>query len=104
MAKKHKKVFKQKLKQMLVAAESVPVAPSSQSVPPVSSAQAPVVKSNSSPILLIEPDLVKSDLKKIGLLFLIILLLIAATVVISEKTNWLFIVADKIYNWARLGA
>jgi len=107
MAKKHKKIFKQKLRQMLVAAEPTPVAQPlqpSQPLQPTPPSQAPSLRPSPAPVSLIEPDLIKSDLKKIAFLFLIILAFIVTAVIISDKTNWLSVVADKIYNWAQLGA
>jgi hypothetical protein len=104
MAKKHKKIFKQKLRQMLVTAEPTPVVHPSQPLQATPSPQAPALRPSPTSVSLIKPDLIKSDLKKIAFLFLIILVLIATAVIISDKTNWFSIVADKIYNWAQLGA
>ena len=126
MSKKHKKIFKQKIRQMLSEMEKPTDSPAQQKetpqvqpvITPVTpqedfkpTPEVPVVKSQpKTPVLssasnqsIAPVKIVKTDLKKIALLFSVMILVVIAAFLISTKTNWLFNLADKIYNWAQLG-
>ena len=120
MSKKNKKIFKQKIKEMLaqtekplVAQSSVPMSTSQiptavQTAQPASQTSTqPITKSAisvASPSSIISPTLVKADLKKIAIVFLIMAAIIVVSIIISDKTNWFSILSDKIYAWAKLGS
>jgi hypothetical protein len=111
MAKKHKKFFKQKIKEMLSQTEKVPA---SSLTKPETTTQ---ISRKESETFKIEPKtisqpltpvfsigVVKSDLKKIALLFGVMLVVVILVAFITSKTSWFSILADKIYNIAQLGS
>lgn len=106
MSKKNKKVFKQQIKQMLSEIDKVGTSPKlSTSV--TTKAVSPVVtipQAVSSNLSIAPVSIVKSDFKKIILLFSIMIVILVAAAFISDKTSYLSIFADKLYNWARLGS
>ena len=63
-----------------------------------------VVQKEVSSSNIIPVSIVKTDLKKIALLFSVLILIVVISFFISAKTNWFFSLADKIYNWAQLGS
>lgn len=46
----------------------------------------------------------RRELIKIGLIFVILLILLIAAVVIKSSTPWFNLVSDQIYSWLKLGA
>lgn len=115
MSKKHKKVFKQKIKTMLQQAQQGNLPPAIKTVAqepaklaaaitgPVA-APVEVSKSMASVLQIAPVEIVRKDLKKIALLVLIMAAIIVGVAIISDKTTWLSVVADKFYGWARLGS
>lgn len=116
MSKKHKKIFKQKIKQLLSEMEREPAQPApipikpEENLPVQSPEPQPLVSKTVTPPqpetsvpTLVPISIVKAELKKIALIFLILILVVIAAFFISSKTNWLFILADKFYGWAELG-
>jgi hypothetical protein len=111
VSKKNKKIFKQKMRQMLSQMDNNSAAKQPQiiSKDPVSTSSpvAPVAiaaKSVAPALSLVPVDVVRADLKKIGLLLFIMLLVIVAVTIISDKTTWLTTISDHLYNWAQLGS
>ena len=113
MSKKHKKIFKQKIKEMLSQMEKEPKTPLPPPPPtpvqPVTLTPPPQIPEPKPPKIstpvssVTSLPIVKSDLKKITLTVGIMILILIASFMISLKTNWLFILADKLYNLAQLG-
>jgi len=107
LSKKNKKIFKQKMRQMLSQMENtVEREPQIIAKDPVSAPSAPAAALKPiAPILSLTPvDIIRSDLKKIFFLIVILLLVVVAAAIISDKTTWLTVISDHLYNWAQLGS
>jgi hypothetical protein len=109
MAKKNKKIFKQKVRQLLTQGEA-PASPKENILPNVAKEKElpktpslPVAKAAATTTL-IAPEIVKADLKKITLLIIILLAIVAGVAIISAKTSWLEVISNRLYNWTQLGA
>jgi len=111
---KKKKIFKQKIRQMLQEAEKgiVSQIPKEEFVKPAGSQEVPEKEIKSEPpktvvapnIAIAPIEIVKRDLRKIATTFLIIIVIIIGVAIVAERTNFISIVADKLYNWAQLGS
>jgi hypothetical protein len=111
MSKKHKKIFKQKIKEMLSRAERTPAPPSikPEIEPPILKEESEIPKIEPKTIPQPAPSvapasIVKSDLKKIALIFGTMILVVILAAFITSKTPWLSVIASKIYNFAQLGS
>ncbi|MCX6807015.1 MAG: hypothetical protein NT135_02780 [Candidatus Berkelbacteria bacterium] len=112
MSKKHRKIFKQKLKKMLSEIDQgMPVKKPLEAKPmvvPEQEEQAPVEiseeKVEKSVFSIASVPHTKHDLKKTAIIFGIMVIVIVAVSIVSVKTSAFSFVADKIYSWAQLGS
>lgn len=117
---KKKKIFKQKIKQMLAEierktanTEATEKKRETQKEPEIKKPEATeivkekVEKPKSPPQIsvssLTPSTLVLSDLKKIAYLSGGMIFILVVVYLISTKTNWLLFMADKIYKWSGVG-
>jgi len=113
MAKKHKKFFKQKLRQMIEQQKidqpdkgfkqtsSTPVKNRVPLLPEQKTKETSLKKTESS---LISLSSIRSDLTKVAYLAFSLGVLIFIVFILSQKTGWISFLADKLYHWARLDA
>jgi len=59
-------------------------------------------KSQSSFSNIVKKGTVQVELRKIILLFGVMILILIGVTILSSKTVWFFVLADKIYNWSHL--
>jgi hypothetical protein len=93
MSKKKKKVFKQKINQLLHQQKEVSV----------SSKPAPSPHHSPSSPVSIKIDFPLFDFRKVMGLFFGMVLVMVAVAIFAQKGSWVSLFADQIYRWARLG-
>jgi|GEM_PF-5275078 len=93
MSKKKKKLFKQKINQLLRQQKEV-----STSLKPTPSPH----PSPTSPVS-IKIDFPLADFRKVIALFFAMVLVMVVVTIFTQKGSWVSLFADQIYHWARLG-
>jgi len=113
---KKRKIFKQKIREMLQEAEKgiVSQIPKAGSEKPLifqepskeleKKNEPKLQKGTTSYGFSIAPiEIIKKDIKTIAIIFLAITIIIVGVAIISQRTNLISTFADKLYNFAQLG-